>query len=130
MYCNSAGFIFNEIKELVDDINWWWGTIRKDQIVMFDSLLFEPICIIGVIIKSYDHGDTELFKHWYIISWGEDTISIFINCLIIRRTERNKLSWNNPVEITVLYFFIMLIFVKIKLSMIEPSQFHCIVQAS
>jgi len=84
MYCNSAGFIFNEIKEFVHDINWWWGTIGENQIMMFDSLLFEPICIIGVIIKSNDHGDTEFFKHWYIISWRKDTISIFINCLIIR----------------------------------------------
>ena len=74
MHSDSAWLIFNQIKELIDDINWWWCTIREDQIMMFDSLLFEPICIIGVIIKSNDHRNTKFFKHWYVISWSKDTI--------------------------------------------------------
>lgn len=95
--------------------------------MMFDAFFGKPFCFIGVIVKSNNHCDSEFFKDWDIIGRCKDSIlksnkkySIFVNGFVIRGTECYELVGNDPVEITVLNFLIMLIFIKVKFFKVEP----------
>ena len=98
MYSNCTFLIFNNIKKLLDDFQRRRSPIRKNQIMMFNSLFRKSTRFISMIIKPNDHSNTKFFKHRHIISRCKYTIlylikiySIFINRFIIRWTKSNKL---------------------------------------
>lgn len=48
--------------------------------------------------------------------------SILINTGVIGGAKCNKFIWEYPVKITILYSFIMLVFVEVKFLVIEPAE--------
>ena len=56
--------------------------------------------------------------------------SIFIDTGIIRRAKGDKLVGDYPVEIAILYSFVMLVLVHIKLLIIEPVKLDGIFEPS
>ena len=100
MYSHSTFLIFNNVYKFLNDFKCRRSPIRKNQIMMFNSLFRKSTCFISMIIESNDHGNPQFFKHRHIISRRKDAIlrymknySIFINRLIVGWTESNKLVW-------------------------------------
>ena len=53
----------------------------------------------------------------------------FIFLFVVWGTQCYKFARDNPVEIAVLYFLVVLILSNIKLLVVEPTQFHRVVQS-
>ena len=73
------------------------------------------ITIIYFSVKSYDGGDIVQTEVWEVGFRSVKGISIVNFALGMGTTECNKLFRNEPIKISILNFFIMLIFVTIKI---------------
>lgn len=58
------------------------------------------------------------------------TYAFFVSWLIVRRTKGHKFSRNDPINIAVLNFFVVLILSDVKFSIVEPIESDRILQPS
>ena len=95
---------------------------------MFDPIIGEASCIIGFIIESDNHSNSEFFEDGDIILGRKELIlnkknlyAILVNWFVIRRAESNEFIWNNPVKVSVLDSLEVFIFVEVKRLEIKPT---------
>ena len=123
---NGARLIFYNFKKLLHNINIRCSSIRKDKIIMFNTLFGKACRVISFIIESDDCFNAHLLENRYVICRGKHTISIFVDCRVIWWAKCYKLFRHDPVQIAVLHTFIMLILVQVELFIVEPSQLHTV----
>lgn len=121
MNSNSSLLSLNSIQEFLDYIIRRSGTIEEVQVKMLDSSFDEFLFVVLRLIQTNDQRNAKLFEDWHIVFRGER--SIFIRHIKWPR-ECDKLSWNDPVQITVLDLFIVLILLYIKVTVIVPVKSH------
>ena len=85
---------------------------------MPDTLLSELLLLILRLVKADDKSDSESSEDRHIIIWSERAISV--SC-IQRARESNELSWNNPIQVSILNLLKVLIFLNIELAIVIPS---------
>lgn len=90
-----------------------------------------------MIVEPDDHGDSKFLEDRDIIGRSEDAVlnffknyAVLIDRFIIRRAEGNEFVGDDPVEIAVFYFFIVLILVEVEFFIIEPLEFEGVVDAA
>ena len=81
--------------------------------------------VILWFIQSNNKTNIHLFKNGNIIFWSEWAISI---SHIKRSRECHELAWKNPVKISVLDLFKMLVLLNIKSCVIIPAQSYSILE--
>ena len=86
---------------------------------MPDALLSELLLLILRLVEADDKRNSEPSEDRHIIIWCEGAIAI--SC--IQRTGKgDKLSWNDPIQVSIFHFLKVLIFLNIELSIVIPSE--------
>ena len=85
---------------------------------MPDTLLSELLLLILRLVEANDKCDSESSEDRHIIIWSERAVSV--SC-IQRARECDELSWNNPIQVSILNFLKVLIFLNIELAIVIPS---------
>ena len=86
---------------------------------MPDALLRELLLLILRLVEADDKRNSEPSEDRHIIVWCEGAISV--SC-IQRAREGNELSWNNPIQVSILNLLEVLIFLNIELAIVVPSE--------
>ena len=85
------------------------------------ACIYEMRPIILLIIESYDFIDTDIVKYFNILVRMLPIPMLSISVLNWSH-ECNKLSWDDPVEISILNSLIIFILLDIKCAEIVPSE--------
>ena len=86
---------------------------------MPNALLRELLLLILRLVESDDKRNSEPPEDWHIIIWCEGAISI--SC--IQRTRKgDELSWNDPIQVSILNLLKVLIFLNIERAIVIPSE--------
>ena len=93
---------------------------------MLNPLLRELVLFILGFIQANDQGHTEALENRHVVIWGERTISI---CYVERSRERNKLSWDDPIQVTVFDLLEVLVLLHVKSAIVVPSKCHGVLEA-
>ena len=94
---------------------------------MVDVLVSEIAAIILNLVQSDDSAHSNVLENLSILVWVMTIPMVSISGLD-RSHESNKLARNNPIEITVLDTFIILIFFDVECSEIIPSELDGILE--
>ena len=86
---------------------------------MSDALLRELLLLILRLVEADNKRDTEPSEDRHIIIWREGTISV--SC-IQRARKGNELSWNDPIQVSILDLLKVLIFLNIERAIVIPSE--------
>ena len=93
---------------------------------MLDSLFRELILFVLGFIQANDKGHSEALKYGHVVIRGERAISVRH---VKRSRERNKLSWNDPVQIAVFDLLEVLILLHVESAIVVPSERHGVLEA-
>ena len=93
---------------------------------MSDALLRELLLLILRLVEADDKRDSEPSEDRHIIIWCEGTISV--SC-IQRARKGNELSWNDPIQVSILNLLEVLIFLNIELAIVVPSESYSKLEA-
>lgn len=94
---------------------------------MLDSSFNKLLLLILGLIQTHDQRHAKLLKDGHIVIRSEATI--FVSHVLGTR-EGDELSWNDPVEISILDLLEMLILLHIEARVVVPAQFHGIFKPS
>ena len=104
---------------------------------MIDSIFYELLAIVGFVIQPYDLFHTQFLENWHIVQRSKSSIlnkktiyAVFVNWFVRRTAKCNKFLRNNPIQVSIFYFFIVLIFCQVKGLIVEPTQLHCVLQTT
>lgn len=121
------------MKEGFDDVHRRDTAIREVLVDMLDAFLDKLISIVRLMVKTDYCGDSQLLEDRHVVIGGEcsilpfgDKYTIFVDLLVRGGTKRNEFARNNPIQITILHSFIVLIFGEVELFIVEPSKFDCV----
>ena len=73
-----------------------------------------------MVIKSHDFVHIQVLEDVYIASCSV-TISMDAISLINWTHEGHELAWNDPVEVTILDFLVVLVFFRVKCLEVVPA---------
>lgn len=118
---------FNDVEEFSDDVIGWIRPINEEEIIMSDtSVLKISLIILGLVQPNYP-GYANIFEDFRILV-GMMTISMLVISLLDWTHEGAELAWDDPVEISVFYSLIVLIFFDVKCAEIVPSESHGVLE--
>lgn len=94
---------------------------------MIYVVVHELLLVIFCLIQSDYSGNSKMFKNLYVILRGvaHSFISLKVFRWLVNWTHQcHELLGNDPIEITIFKFFIVLVLSIIKILEAVPSQFH------
>ena len=92
---------------------------------MLNLFLREKPLVILLLIESYNSLNIKLFKYVDIFT-RMMPISLISISLLYRPHKSHKLSWNNPIKVSILNSFILFIFFNIECLKVVPFKFDSI----
>lgn len=95
---------------------------------MLDALSQERSAIILSLIQANYFGNVKVLED---IDVACSRMAVPVNrvSLVHWSHKGQKFAWNDPVEVTIFNFFVMLIFTSIKGLKVVPSEFDCVFEA-
>jgi hypothetical protein len=117
----SFKMFLNHVEEISYDLVWWCGSINEEEILMRDTSILEMLFIIFFLVKSNDFGHINALKDIAIFVWMV-SISLSMVPVLNWAHEGNELSWDDPVEISILNSLIVLVLLDIESSEVVPSE--------
>jgi hypothetical protein len=78
---------------------------------MSDPILDELRPVVLGLIQPDDMSNSEVLEDLQVILWLIASLLLFV---IHRAHEGNELVGNDPVQVSILYFFIVLVFLGVK----------------
>lgn len=117
----------NDVEEVPDDVIGWSRAIHEEEIIMSDSSSFKIILVILRFIQPNYPRYANVFENFRILVWMM-TISMLVVSLLNWTHEGAELAWDDPVKISVLNSFIVLVFFDIECAEIIPPESHGILE--
>jgi len=93
---------------------------------VFNASLDELLPVVLGLVQTDNKWNSHLFKNWDVIVWSKRAVSIR---LVQRPTERDKLAWKSPVEISVFHLLIVLVLLHVEGLVVVPSKCHCVLKS-
>ena len=95
---------------------------------MFNATIGEVFLVVFLLVESYNSLDAELLEYFHVFSW---VVSVPLLCISFFdwSHEGTELSWNDPVNVTVLYLFVLLVDLDLEGSEVIPSKLDSILKS-
>ena len=119
--------VITNFHEVSYDTVWWSRTVNEEKIVMGDLFLSKVFLVVFFFVKSYYASDIKLVKDFYVLI-RVMTISLVGVSFLNWSHECHKLSWDDPVEVTVLNSLIVLILLHVERAEVIPTESDCILE--
>ena len=88
---------------------------------MIDALVDKRVAVVLVIIQSYYFAYVQMLEDIHIRGSGV-TISVNAVALVNWSHECHELSWNDPVQVTILNLLVVLVFFGIEGFEVIPTE--------
>ena len=118
MYSKCSFLLFTDPEKIIDNFVTWSGAINEKQIGMLDATLEEPLPIILGFIQPHDMSYIEVLENLKVVLWR---ISSLVDFLVHRPHEGNEFLGNDPVQVTIGNFLIVLVLIRIECLEIVPA---------
>lgn len=105
------------------------GAIQEVEVIVFYPALDELLLVVLGFVQPDDSPDIECLENGDVVFGSEYPEPIHVSWGVVRSAEGNELVRNNPVQVPILDFFIILVLSEIECFDIEPPQLHRILQA-
>ena len=119
MHCDSTALIFRGCQELRYNFVRRSRSIKEIQIEMSDALFSELLLFILRLVEADDKRDSQPSEDRHIIIRCEGAIAV--SC-VQRAREGDELSWDDPIQVSILDFLKVLIFLDIERAIVIPSE--------
>lgn len=119
MYSYGALLLFCCIEEFVNNIVWWRCTIKEVEIKMLNTSSHKFLAVVLGLVETNDEWDSKLFENWNVVLRCKG--SIFVGNIKWAR-KGDKFSRQNPIQVPVLYLFVVLVLLHIELFVVVPAQ--------
>ena len=113
------------LEEFSDDLVRWGGSIEEVQIQVLYAVFRELCLVVLWLIESHHQSHIHLFEDGHIVLGRERPISISD---IEWSGERHEFAWKNPVQISVLNFFEVLVLLDIKSCIVIPAKSYRVLE--
>lgn len=91
---------------------------------MIDFGIFKQVLVILMVIQPDNSADSNSFENFYVLI-RMVAVPLFLVSFLNGPHEGNKLLWNDPVKITILYSLVKLVFLNIEGFELVPTKFQC-----
>jgi hypothetical protein len=88
---------------------------------VLDAALYELLFLVLGLVKTNHQGHAELLENGNVVIGSEATVLVSD---ILWPREGNKLSWHDPVEVSIFDLLIVLILLDVEGGVAVPSEFH------
>jgi hypothetical protein len=112
--------IFTTFDKLINNVIRRSGAVHEDKVFMLDSVLFESSLVIFGVVEANDFAHLQMLKNVNITA-TRVAISALTFLAVNGTHEGNKFVGDDPVEVTVLNFFIMLVLLDTEFFMVVPA---------
>lgn len=89
---------------------------------MSDTGFHEFLFLVLWLVQPNYKLNSKFLEYWDVIFRCKRAILVSD---VKRSTESNKLTWKNPIQITILYLFIKLVLLDIKCGIVVPTEGNC-----
>ena len=101
-------------------------SISKIQLMMLDTIFSEIVRIVSFVVEPHNCSNAKFLEDRNVIIGSKSTIPVFVDWLVGRRAEGNEFLGEDPVEISVLYLFVVLILGQVECLIVEPTQLNSV----
>lgn len=119
--------LLNNIEEVSHNLVWGSRSINEEEVIMGDSSILEVLFVVLLLVESDDSRYIYVLKDICILIWVV-TISLALVSVLNWSHESYELSWDNPVEVTVLNSFVVLILLDIECPEVVPAESDSILE--
>lgn len=108
-------------EELVNDVLGWGRTIGENHVFVLNALVNERFFIVFWVIETHNFGYIQVFKY---INVGGSSMSIAMDSIsfVDWAHEGQEFAWNDPVEVAIFDFLVVLVFLGIEGFEIIPAK--------
>ena len=107
------------LKELVYDEVRWCRSINEEHISVVNAALGELSPVVLCLVQAHHMCDAEVTEHLHIVFWR---VSSPVRSDLVHRAHKgDEFSRYDPIQVTILDFFIVLILLIVKLSKVIPA---------
>ena len=117
--------LLNNLKEFSDDLIWWSRSINEEKILMRDTSVFEMLFIILLLVESNNFGYVDALKDISVFIWMM-TVPLPLVSVLDWAHESDKLVWDDPVKVSVLNSFIVLVLLDIECPEVIPAKSYSV----
>ena len=117
--------LLNNLKEFSDDLIWWSRSINEEKILMRDTSVFEMLFIILLLVESNYFGYVNAFKDISVFIWVM-TVPLPLVSVLDWSHEGDKLSWDDPVEVSILNSLVVLVLLDIECPEVIPAKSYSV----
>ena len=94
---------------------------------MIDAISDEFVLIVLGFVESDNTRYIKVFEHLEVVFWRV-TSPLVLADVVERTHEGDELIWDDPVQITVLNFLVVLVLLVVELSELVPSKSNGVLQ--
>lgn len=118
----------NNIKEVSDNLVWGSGSINEEKILMGNTPVLEMLFIILLLVESDYFGYVYALKDISVFIWVM-AIPLPLVSILDWSHEGNKLSWDDPVEVSILNSLVVLVLLDIECPEVVPPKSYCVFES-
>jgi hypothetical protein len=118
----------NDVHEVVYDVIRRCRTIDKEKVIVVNLLLQKEPFVVLLLIESYNSIDTHLLEDIavFLRMMSESLICI---TFLDRTHKRHEPSGDDPVEVSILDSFVMLVLLDVECPEVIPLVLYCKLEA-
>ena len=117
----------DDIEEIPNDMIRRCGSVNKEQLCVINSVVDKMIFVILLLVESNDSRNIRIFEDFNIFIWML-AVSVLSISDFNRTHECGKLSWDDPVHISVLNPLVIFVFLDIERPEIIPSESYSVLK--
>ena len=88
---------------------------------MLETGVGEPLAIVDLLVQPHNASDVVKPEIGEVRFWRVERVSILNLAVGMRTAESQELLWDQPVEISILHFFVVLIFIVVKVVKLKEA---------
>lgn len=120
---HAAFLLLGNSDEFLDDRVWRYAAIREEEVRVGHAFAQEAFTVLSLRVEP-DHVRHVIGVELRDIMFRGEAAAIL--GVLVGRGKRYTFAWNNPVQIALLHFFLLLVLSHVKIRLIEPPQFQCV----
>ena len=118
MNSNYSLFLFTKPHKVIHNLVWWNRSVQEVKVRMTDASLDELVPIVLSLIEAYHVSHSKVMEDFDVVFWAS------AEAAFVRRWshECDEFSRNDPIEVAILHFFVILVLTGIKGSEVVPTK--------
>jgi hypothetical protein len=120
--------LLNNIKEVSDNLVWGSGSINEEKILMRNTSVLEMLFIILLLVESNNFGYVNALKDISVFIWVM-AVPLPLVSVLDWSHEGDKLSWDDPVEVSILNSLVVLVLLDIECPEVVPAKSYSVFES-